>query len=180
MHRLRDVSYTRTHSRCCIYEARDLGFEHPLEIEKREYPLADLEGSISGTSGEVPVSALDTVGQFEFEIYWFNRRRLGRIDSIGDQKVVRDLQRRWSGILLFRDRFRIFPYGEDNDDWLALDRRALGRAGYLLNKAQFVGRVSISRLGNPLLIDQTNREGLNSRRLSVCCSWPSSQNFGTS
>ena len=144
----------------CTYEARDLGFEHPLEIEKREYPLADLEGSISGTSGEVPVSALDDLGEFEFEIYWFNRQRLGRIDSIGDRKVVRDLQRHWSGILLFRDGFRILPYGEDDDDWLALDRRALASTGYLLNKTQFVGRITISRLGNPLLIDQTNREGL--------------------
>ena len=144
----------------CTFEALDLGFEHPHEVEKREFKLADLEGSISGTSGEVPLSALDDLGPFEFEVYWFNRRRLGRIDSIGDQKIVRDLQRRWSGILLFRDGFRVLPYGEDGDDWLAMDRRALGSSGYLLNKTQFVGRVTIARLGNPLLIDQTNREGL--------------------
>lgn len=144
----------------CVFEALDLGFEHPLEVERREFALPDLEGSISGTSSEVPVSALLELGAFEFEIYWFNRQRLSRIDGIGDQKVVRDLQRRWSGILLFRDGFRVLPYGEDEDDWLALDRRALSSTGYLLNKAQFVGRVTISRLGNPLLIDQTNREGL--------------------
>ena len=144
----------------CRFEALDLGFEHPHEIEKRELSLPDLDGSIGGTSGEVPLSALDALGSFELEAYWFNRQRLGRIDSIGDQKVVRDLQKRWSGILLFRDGFRVLPYGEDDDDWLALDRRALASTGYLLNKTQFVGRVTISRLGNPLLIDQTNREGL--------------------
>ena len=54
----------------------------------------------------------------------------------------------------------MFPYGEDEDDWLGLDRRALGRSGYTLNKAQFVGRVKISRVQNPFLLDQTNREGL--------------------
>lgn len=144
----------------CRFEALDLGFEHPHEVEKREFSRPDLEGSISGTSGEVPSSALDSLGSFEFEVYWFNRQRLGRIDSIGDQKVVRDLQKRWSGILLFRDGFRVLPYGEDDDDWLALDRRALASTGYLLNKSQFVGRVTISRLGNSMLIDQTNREGL--------------------
>ena len=74
--------------------------------------------------------------------------------------MVRELQREWSGIFLFRDGFRVFPYGEDEDDWLALDRRALGRAGYALNKTQFVGRVEISRTANPELVDQTNREGL--------------------
>ena len=144
----------------CRYEASDLGFEHPHEVEKRVFALPDLEGSITGTSAEVPVSALDNLGDFEFEAHWFNRQRLGAIDSIGNRNQVRELQRRWSGILLLRDGFRVLPYGEDDDDWLALDRRALGSTGYLLNKAQFVGRVTISRLENPLLIDQTNREGL--------------------
>lgn len=113
-----------------------------------------------GTSEELPLSALTTVGPFEFEAYWYNRRRLSGIESIGDQRTVRELQRRWSGILLFRDAFRVFPYGDDDDDWLGLDRKALSRPGYSLNKTQFVGHVSVSRLGNPKLVDQTNREGL--------------------
>ena len=144
----------------CQFEALNLGFEHPREKETRFIALPDLDGSICGTSGEVPASALTSVGAFGFETYWFNRRRLEGIDGIGDQKAVRDLQHRWSGILLYRDRFRVLPYGEDEDDWLALDRKALASIGYLLNKNQFVGRVIISRLGNPDLIDQTNREGL--------------------
>ena len=144
----------------CRLEALDLGFEHPCEVEKRVVTLPDLEGSITGVSGEIPHYALYEIGEFEFEAYWFNRQRLRAIDSIGNQKRVRDLQRRWSGILLFRDDFRVLPYGEDDDDWLALDRRALGSTGYLLNRTQFVGRVKTTRLGNPKLIDQTNREGL--------------------
>ena len=142
------------------FTANDLGFEHPPEEEKRTFALADLQGAITGTSGDIPVSSLTDLGPFRFEAHWYNRQRLRRIDSIGDQKTVRELQKRWSGILLFRDGFRVLPYGEDDDDWLALDRRALGSIGYLLNKAQFVGRVTISRLTNPHLIDQTNREGL--------------------
>ena len=144
----------------CEYVALDLGFGHPREVERREIQRPDLIASISGTSGKISPSALDQLGSLEFEAYWFNRRRLGGIDSVGDRKVVQELQRRWSGILLFRDGFRVLPYGEDEDDWLALDRRALGSTGYLLNKAQFVGRVTISRIGNPRLVDQTNREGL--------------------
>ena len=144
----------------CRYEALDLEFEHPHEVEKRVFALPDLESSITGTSGRVPVSTLENLGDLEFEVYWFNRQRLGAIDSIGDRDRVRELQRRWSGILLFRDGYRVLPYGQDEDDWLALDRSALGSTGYQLNKAQFVGRVTISRLGNPNLIDQTNREGL--------------------
>lgn len=144
----------------CTLQATNLGFDHPRETDTITLSSPDLEGMIVGTSHEVPVSSLASLGPFEFEAYWYNRRRLARIESIGDQREVRDLQKKWSGILLFRDGFRVFPYGDDDDDWLALDRKALGRPSYGLNKAQFVGRVTIGRTRNPLLIDQTNREGL--------------------
>jgi len=145
----------------CKVEAIKLGFEHPKETAVMVFPLPDLQGAITGTSKETPPdSALTSVGPFDFEAHWFNRRLLGAIEGIGEMKAVRELQQSWSGILLFRDGFRVFPYGEDDDDWLALDRKALGRTGYSLNKTQFVGRVTISRTANPDLIDQTNREGL--------------------
>ena len=141
-------------------EALDLGFDHPKKKVPLNLTVPELEGLVVGTSRRVPPSALNDLGEFQFEAYWFNRKRLSGIDSIGNQKEVRDLQRHWSGILLFRDGFRVLPYGEQDNDWLELDRRALGSKGYLLNKAQFVGRVTISRLGNPKLVDQTNRQGL--------------------
>lgn len=147
----------------CSAEAMDLGFKHPYERKDFVMKAPDLEGLVIGAPMNKPLSTLIDIGEFQFEAYWFNRRRLGRIDSIGDRKEVRDLQKRWSGILLFRDGFRVLPYGEDDDDWLGLDSQALGSKGYLLNKAQFIGRVTISRLKNPNLIDQTNRQGL-----SVC------------
>ena len=146
----------------CTIDALNLGFEHPKETERILVPAPDLEAAIVGTGQNENIhdNALLSVGPFQFEAHWFNRRRLSNIDGIGELKVVRELQQKWSGILLFRDGFRVFPYGEDEDDWLALDRRALGRPGYALNKAQFVGRVTISRTANQQLVDQTNREGL--------------------
>jgi hypothetical protein len=146
----------------CNLEALDLGFTHPKETETIVLTAPDLEGALIGTSQNQNIhdDALKSIGPFMFEAHWFNRRRLSSIDGIGEMKVVRQLQQKWSGILLFRDGFRVFPYGEDEDDWLALDRRALGRSGYTLNKTQFVGRVTVSRTANPQLVDQTNREGL--------------------
>jgi signal transduction histidine kinase len=146
----------------CKLCALDLGFPHPREEENFVLYGPDLQGVLIGASQSQNLhdDALIRVGPFSFEAHWFNRRRLGGIDGIGELKVVRELQKKWSGILLFRDGFRVFPYGEDDDDWLALDRRALGRSGYALNKTQFVGRVTVSRTSNPELVDQTNREGL--------------------
>jgi hypothetical protein len=144
----------------CRLEAMNLGFPHPREVDVVTLSRPELEGAIIGASESLPSEALGSLGPFDFEAYWYNRRRLAGIESIGDQKTVRELQRRWSGILLFRDGFRVFPYGDDEDDWLGLDRRGLSRIGYALNKTQFVGHVDISRIGNPRLLDQTNREGL--------------------
>lgn len=138
----------------------DLGFDHPYETETVSLVLEDLQAAIVGRDGEIEDQALSSVGPFTFEAHWFNRRRLSRVDATGEKRAIRELQEQWSGILLFRDGFRVFPYGEDEDDWLELDRRALRRSGYSLNKTQFVGRVNISRAGNPSLADQTNREGL--------------------
>lgn len=144
----------------CTMEALNLGYEHPKETEHTVLTKPDFEGALIGMSRNVHDDALLAVGPFTFEAHWFNRRRLGGIEGIGEMRRVRELQQQWSGIMLFRDGFRVFPYGDDEDDWLDLDRKALSRSGYSLNKTQFIGRVEIGRASNPNLVDQTNREGL--------------------
>jgi signal transduction histidine kinase len=144
----------------CGVEIKNLGFPHPVECDNYLISSEDLESAVIGPSREIPESALASLGPFTFQVHWYNRRLLTSMDGIGDLRAVREQQQRWSGILLYRDGFRVFPYGEDEDDWLALDRKALARTGYTLNKAQFVGKVEISRVDNTSLVDQTNREGL--------------------
>lgn len=140
----------------------EMTFKGPERKEDKHLHFANIDLSVltDDPNEEIPAYAISTVGPFEYEAYWYNRQKLRGIDSIGNLNTVRELQRRWSGIMLFRDGYRVLPYGEDKDDWLGLDRKALASPGYKLNKAQFIGRVQISRLGNPELIDQTNREGL--------------------
>ena len=137
----------------------DLGHGNPPEERRIPLELIDLR-SLTKDSAGISASALRSVGPFSFNIYWYNRQRLRGVESIGELKRVSALHKQWSGIMLFRDGYRVLPYGEDEDDWLGLDRRALASSGYKLSKAQFIGLVSISRTGNPELIDQTNRQGL--------------------
>lgn len=125
------------------------------------FDLMDLI-SMSGLrdSGQ-PTAVLRTLGPFEFEFYWFNRQRLRAIPNIGDRQAVRELVRTWAGVCLFRDGYRVMPYGDEGDDWLGLDREAFAAAGYKLNTKQIIGRVRIGRVTNPRLLDQTNRQGLS-------------------
>ncbi len=135
-------------------------FQYRLYSEEKTFELEDpeLRDVISKVA---PPSALMSLGPFTFEFYWFNRRLLREIDGIGKQKVVRDLVNHWTGgLMLFRNGFRVNPYGGKNDDWLDLNTQAFKSSGYLLNTDQILGRIQITGSDNPKLVDQTNREGL--------------------
>lgn len=138
---------------------RKLGFDHPEIKDTKVFEGADIYGPIAGKDTGIDGPALETVGDFSFKAHWFNRRRIKATNKYTSAEL-KDLHRQWTGIRLYRDGFRVYPYGEEDNDWLNLDRKALMAKGYLLNKIQFVGQVNIGRATNPELIDQTNREGL--------------------
>ncbi|WP_342618392.1 ATP-binding protein [Rhodoferax sp. GW822-FHT02A01] len=124
------------------------------------FDLTDLMSMSGLKDNGQPWSVLKSLGSFKFELYWFNRQRLKAIAGIGDREEVRKLVKAWTGICLFRDGYRVLPYGGEGDDWLHLDMEALSASGYKLNTKQIIGRVTIGRLENPKLLDQTNRQGL--------------------
>ena len=64
-------------------------------------------------------------------------------------------------VYLLRDGIRVLPYGEPTDDWLMIDiDRGTISASSNFSNDQIVGRVNITKAGNPHLKDKTNREGL--------------------
>lgn len=106
------------------------------------------------------VSALKTLGDFDAKFYWFNRGRFLREQKALWAEGLGDFVRNWSGgLLVYRDGYRVYPYGSPQDDWLDLDRKALASSAYKLNRAQIVGYLRITSKENPRLVDQTNREG---------------------
>lgn len=122
----------------------------------------DADDILGITSGdEVSSEAMRTVGAFSAHFHWFNRQKLKSIDGFGDRNKVRGEVNDWAnGLMMYRDGFRVNPYGAPDDDWLSIDAKALGSSGYKVNRKQLIGAVNISAVGNPYLVDQTNREGL--------------------
>lgn len=106
------------------------------------------------------VAALETLGDFSAKFWWFNRGRLIKEEKTLWAGGLGDFVRNWSGgLLVYRDGFRVYPYGSAQDDWLDIDRKALASSAYKLNRAQIVGYLRITSKTNPKLVDQTNREG---------------------
>lgn len=80
--------------------------------------------------------------------------------KIGPRTEVRAWLREWTGVSIYRDGFRVWPYGEPHDDWLRLDQRRVNNPVVKLSNNQVIGFIDIGRDSNPDLMDQTNREGL--------------------
>lgn len=140
-------------------EARLAGsIDYRLAKKQKTFVLAGTHLlSATGTSPE----ELAALGPFAISFHWYNRAVVEAMDGIGTVTDVRNLIRRWAGgLMVFRDGFRVNPYGGPDDDWLRLDQKALGAQGYKVNRRQIIGKVDISTFDNPALLDQTNREGL--------------------
>lgn len=98
-------------------------------------------------------------GNFEYGFYIFdfdakNDSAFHLTDE--DKKAIKSHR-----IYLYRDNIRVYPYGDEDDDWLRIDAlRGTISAGQFLSNDQVVGFIKISQKENPELKDKTNREGL--------------------
>ena len=108
------------------------------------------------------------MGRSNFFFYFFPRREI----SLGDIKFsitqVNKFLEANQGIRIYRDDFRVSPYGSPTGegDWLNLSFRrqsspgGVTQPGWRVGYNQVVGSAFITRKENFYLADQTNREGL--------------------
>lgn len=103
-------------------------------------------------------------GGFTVEIRGWDRDREG-LSSLIDQLSMNLTQIRkelsnYSGVSIYRDGFRVHPYGEPGNDWLQLDNRSRQNPVRNLANNQIVAAIKISREDNPALEDRSTREGM--------------------
>jgi len=72
------------------------------------------------------------------------------------KRVLNDL----SGINLFREGFRIRPYGDPGNDWLALDKTRVQNPTMRIGSNQIAGYIQIDSEKNSDLKEKSSREGL--------------------
>lgn len=119
---------------------------------------------------------LSKIGEFSFTFYYLKRSATRKDEArFFYNQCQYNLRKGWldkyGGIKIFRDGFRVRPYGEKGDsafDWLGLGARknnspaGVGKkdGGYRVEAENVAGSILISRLSNLAFEDKSSREGL--------------------
>jgi len=126
---------------------------------------------------------LNNINEFEF-IFYFMKKSYSTPDAekFYYRKFLANQRKDWlnqfGGIKLFRDNFRVRPYGENKDsafDWLSLGSRrssspagtAKSSGGWRVGTDQVAGSIKISRLTNVAFEDKSSREGLQENKTFI-------------
>lgn len=123
---------------------------------------------------------LAKIGTFDFVFYYLKRSATKNDEArFFYRQCPYNLRKSWldkfGGIKLFRDNFRVRPYGEKNDsafDWLGIGMRknnspagiAKKQGGYRVESENIAGSILISRLANIDFEDKSSREGLQENK----------------
>lgn len=100
-------------------------------------------------------------GDITFELYYFLRDSVHMTNETYNYRLAIGILNIYCGIKIYRDNFRVKPYGDVDNDWLGLDKSKVSDThGYRVGNNQTIGVIKISDEKNPLLIDATNREGI--------------------
>lgn len=149
-------------------------FPYQLEnFKKKTFCFKQKLIDISGFS-EVDEELVNKIGAFDFTFYFLKKTLGKKADtkrfpyksiSTANRKSWLD---KFGGVKIFRDDFRVRPYGEDGQDWLDLGKRESASpggpgqkiGGYKIGPDQIAGTVSISRIANASFQDKSGREGI--------------------
>lgn len=94
--------------------------------------------------------------------------KLGYVQYEGDATIINEDKKRvfedklklYSGLFIYRDGFRVLPYGRPDSDFLEFEERRSRHAGtYFFSKRRMFGYLEIYRNKNEKLKDKSSREG---------------------
>ena len=157
---------------------RDFCTRHPFrktDFKKKHLKIKKDIGDVYPGLRDLPEFDLKGFGGFSFTLY-FMKKSSNKKDSTKyytksfDKKLRPEWLKHNSGIKIFRDNFRIRPYGDSEStswDWLDLGKRvaqdpapAKRKGKWNVSPQNISGTIEISRKNNPGLIDKSSREGL--------------------
>ncbi len=131
-------------------------FSRPdLNMQRKKQIIKDIK-----KADHFPNQREPTCGLFKIRFYSWDLAMKDQKAVFGDTATYKELIRPNTGVKVFRDGFRVLPYGNDDNDWLGMDLERVRRFEDHLSRNQVIAAIEISSKDNPLLLDKTDREGL--------------------
>ena len=132
------------------------------EIDQ-DNPLIETFKTLKYSSGDTEGNPIDLgkykIGTVVFEGYIFDQDsfvlKMGVSDKVGFKRYLRMN----GGVKVFRDKLRVYDYGEPETDWLGLDLRRVNQPAKRISNNILLSSISIKRKDSSDLIEKTNREG---------------------
>lgn len=112
-------------------------------------------------------SGLSPCGELSVRLLVFDREsssiealiERAKLEGYG-KRAARQILDDMTGVGIYRDGFRIRPYGDKDQDWLELSRRRVDNPSMRISPNQIAGFISISDEDTSGLIERSSREGL--------------------
>jgi len=139
------------------YEFKHDAFPEETRKEKIEKDLRELKPrAFSLPEGGVK---FPRCGPFSIRFYVWDLDPTDLKETVTRRRYEAEIRPR-IGVRIYRDGFRVWPYGEPGNDWLKLDSRRVNNPTKCVSNNQILGIVNISGEKNPKLVDKTDREGI--------------------
>lgn len=154
-----------------IYEAKSKPYDLKT-LEKKTFKYSkSIDKVLKWKLNDSNKISLKAVGSFDLTFYYLkfsNSKKEGYPYKTVVAKERKSILERFGGVKIYRDSFRVRPYGDPTNDWLKLGARvAQSPAGagqrigdWRVRPEQTAGIITISRKDNPLLIDKSDRGSL--------------------
>jgi hypothetical protein len=98
------------------------------DLKSSKFDLYDVQVPVSSSKEKEGITKFNSLKNIRFKAYYFiyNRPEYYDFDNNFTQLELNSIQKtadESSGIKLYRNGFRVYPYGEKGNDWLNIDRK---------------------------------------------------------
>ncbi|EAI2137635.1 hypothetical protein EKP34_08265 [Campylobacter upsaliensis] len=125
--------------------------------------------NFENSNEKIELDLRDTCGNIEVDLRVFDldpdviqnlvNEQKGKEEKLGKSEF-KALIKEFSGVGIYRNLFRIRPYGDYDFDWLGLNARRVNNPTMSISTNQIAGFVSIESENKSNLIEKSDREGL--------------------
>lgn len=136
-----------------IYQNKNSGIEEDalefnfyLNFKEKFTGVVDLDFRIFDRDPEA-------IENLVYELFNSGEEKLGKNEA---KKLLNDI----SGVSIFRNRFRIRPYGDEGNDWLSLDKKRVQNPAQKIGVNQISGIIEIQDEEISNLVEKSARDGL--------------------